>query len=70
MIQISKKGRNFNGDKLSEQNINGNALVVWKKNIYLVGNRRNFLVELLNADGKFIRTVHTEDVKLIACNPN
>ena len=67
MIQISKKGRDYYGNILTEYNLYGNALVAYKKKIYITGNRRNNIVELCDAKGKFICAVDMENIKLITC---
>ena len=70
MIIISKKGRNYSGEKLTEHNLMGNVLVIYRGNIYVTRNRLGCSVSLCNADGGFFRNVEMKNVKLISCDSN
>ena len=66
MIQISKKGRDFYGQKLSQYDFKGLRLVVYKRNIYMTGIYSLTLVELCNAKGERLHSAKMKKVKLIA----
>ena len=52
---LSEKGKDWKGNKLNEDTLPRNALVVWRNKLYVTGNRKNEMVELFSH--KFIRTV-------------
>ena len=64
-LVLSDKGKNFEGKKLTEDNLNVNTMVKWRANFYKTGNRYKHLVELLDVDNKFIRTVSMAHICLV-----
>jgi hypothetical protein len=67
-MTLSEKGLNFQGEKISEDNLMSGILVLWRKKQYITGNRRHYLVELYK-DNKFIRVVSTKHLQLIQDEP-
>ena len=57
VMNISRKGRDWNGVALNEDNLLSGQLVMWRNKFYTTGNRRHELVELYR-DNKFIRVVN------------
>jgi len=67
MIQISKKGRDFYGLKLTSCYFDILRLVVYKKSIYVSGKCFNDLISLCDSKGNDIHFAAMRDVKLIVC---
>lgn len=54
---LSERGKDWKGNKLNEDTLPENSLVVWRGKIYDIGNRRNNLVELYEEGNSIIVTV-------------
>ena len=68
MIILSKKGKGYTGKTLTEDNLRGGVLVVYRGGVYVTGNRRHNLVELNNISGDLMHIADMKDIKLISCN--
>jgi len=68
-IVLSKKGRNFEGRKLTENNINAGVTVFWDGSFFETGNRMYDLIELYK-DGEFIITINIRHVRLVKAPKN
>jgi hypothetical protein len=62
--QLSIKGRDWHDNKLDEDTLKSGVLVVWRNKGYVTGNRYGDQVELYR-DGRFIRTVSCNHVRLV-----
>lgn len=64
-IKASKKGFDFDGNKLNDETLTSNVPVIWRNKFYTTGNRYHSKVELFR-NGKFIRVVNANFIYLIA----
>jgi hypothetical protein len=64
LTETSDTGKNFEGEKLTEENLKANQLVTWNDWIFLTGNRHNGKVELYK-DELFFKTVAISRVSLL-----
>lgn len=53
LTETSDTGKNFEGEKLNEENLKCNQLVTWNDWVFKTGNRHNGKVELYNSKGLF-----------------
>lgn len=61
---LSKKGKNFDGEDLDENNLKSNEIVMYKNRIYVTGNRKDDIVELYKS-GIFICCTTISNLRLI-----
>ena len=64
LTETSDTGKNFEGEKLNEENLKANQLVTWNDWVFLTGNRHNGKVELYK-DNIFFKTVAISRIQLL-----
>lgn len=67
-LELSRLGKDWEGNELDEITLQGNSEVFWNGDIYDTGNRKHFEVELFR-DHKFFRTVSTKEIRLYKLIP-
>lgn len=64
-VEFSEKGKNWNGEELTEDNLLSNVLVLWNDCLYKTGNRYHRNVELCDSEGEFIRQTDIREIRLV-----
>ena len=68
-IIVSKRGRNFEGSKLTEDNLKPHTIILYDSQFYETGQAHYSLVELYQTD-KFICTVNMCQIRLVIAPQN
>lgn len=63
-MKISEKGKNFDGEKLTEDNLMADTKIIWRNKIYKTGNRYHNYVDLYH-NNIFIRAVNMNHIYLL-----
>lgn len=63
--ELSEKGKNWKGEKLTEDNLSSRVIVKWRSKYYETGNRYHHLTELYDSKGKFIRVASMNHIYLV-----
>lgn len=68
-ITMSDKGKNFDGEKLDEDNLLSGQTVIWNLHIFYTGNRKNDYVDLHVTkdlgEATFFRCVPMSGIRLV-----